>query len=122
MATKIERYRQQFGARVRRCRKLRGLDLEALATRLGKSRSALSRIETGRQNLTMVDIMALADALEVPASALFGEEAPGSELSEEARQALTTERSALLPETRCRGLVVTLRACANELDAALVTP
>lgn len=48
-------------------------DMEALATRLEKSVSAISRIETGKQNVSVGDIRAIAHALGVPQSALLGE-------------------------------------------------
>jgi len=122
MATRVERSRKQFGARVRYFRKLRGWDLEGLATRLGKSSSALSRIETGKQNLTMVDIVALAQVLEVPVRALFDEEEQEGEVDGEVRQLRETERGVGLTAERCRTLAITLHACAKELDAALATP
>lgn len=60
------------GMRVRRARKYRGMTLEVLAGRVGKSKAWLSMIENGRLPLEKrSDIAALADALEVPASDLL---------------------------------------------------
>jgi transcriptional regulator with XRE-family HTH domain len=70
----IEMSRKAFGERIRYFRELRGWQLEDLAVRLGKSRSTVSRMETGKQNLTMVDIIAIARALEVSPSELFRDE------------------------------------------------
>lgn len=64
--------KRRFGERLRFLRELRGWQLEALAERIGKSASTISRIENGKQNLTMLDILALAQALEISPSHLFG--------------------------------------------------
>jgi transcriptional regulator with XRE-family HTH domain len=75
MASRVETCRRQFGERIRLYRQMRGWDLDDLATRLNKSLATLSRIETGKQNLTMVDIVAIAEALEVSPRDLFQDEA-----------------------------------------------
>jgi transcriptional regulator with XRE-family HTH domain len=66
-----EAIRKLFGERVRYFRKLRGWQLDDLGARLNKSRGSLSRIENGKQNLTMVDIVTIAQALEVEVDELF---------------------------------------------------
>lgn len=66
--------RKRFGERVRQLREQRGWPLDELAIRLEKSRASMSRIETGKQNLTFDDITAIAAALEVSTSTLFGGE------------------------------------------------
>jgi transcriptional regulator with XRE-family HTH domain len=60
-----------FGERVRYYRNLRGWDQDELARRIGKSVPTISRIEGGTQNVSLGVILALARALEVPASAFF---------------------------------------------------
>lgn len=67
-----ERVKRHFGERVRRLREGRGWQLDDLGHRLGKSRSSVSRIENGKQNLKMVDIARIAEVLEVDVQELFG--------------------------------------------------
>src|SRR6185503_12788426 len=67
----LQESREEFGARVRFYRELRGWDMEELATRLGKSQATISRIETGKQNVAVGDIKAIAKALEILPSALL---------------------------------------------------
>jgi transcriptional regulator with XRE-family HTH domain len=67
----LQESRQEFGARVRRYRELRGWDMEELAARLGKSQATISRIETGKQNVAVGDIKAIARVLDILPSALL---------------------------------------------------
>lgn len=67
----------RIGMAVRRARRSRGMTLEQLAGRAGRSKAWLSNIENGRRALERRgDIAALAAALEVSADALTGEPAP----------------------------------------------
>lgn len=66
--------RVEFGGRVRYYRELREFTPEDLATRVGKSTSTISRIETGTQNVAVGDIKKLAEALQVLPSALIDAE------------------------------------------------
>ena len=66
------RVQRDFGACIRRLRLGKGWHLDDLAHRLGKSRSSISRIEQGKQNLSMADIAAMAEVLDVPVAVLFG--------------------------------------------------
>lgn len=63
-----------FGERVRFYRKLEGLTLKEIAERIGKTEASLSRIENGKQNLALGDIVTIAQALRVSVSKLFGDE------------------------------------------------
>jgi transcriptional regulator with XRE-family HTH domain len=63
-----------FGKRVRHYRELRGWQQEDLALRIGKTKSNVSRIETGKQNVSVADIAAIASALEIRVAALFGDQ------------------------------------------------
>jgi transcriptional regulator with XRE-family HTH domain len=66
------------GGRVRRARRERGLSLEVLAGRIGRSKGWLSMIENGRLRLDRLsDITALADVLRVPVPVLIGVPCPG---------------------------------------------
>jgi len=65
------------GMRVRRARKYRGMTLETLAGRIGRSKAWLSMIENGRLSLDRrQDIAAIAEVLEVSADTLLGQPAP----------------------------------------------
>jgi|GraSoiStandDraft_41_1057321.scaffolds.fasta_scaffold822854_2 transcriptional regulator with XRE-family HTH domain len=84
---KPEEFRQHFGQRVRYYRQHRGWLLDDLALRIETTRASMSRIETGKQNLTLDDITAIARALEVPISQLFDcEDAVSDEYISMARQ------------------------------------
>jgi len=61
-----------FGEQVRRYRKRAGLTLKQLASRVDKTEASVSRIENGKQNITLEDIARVAEALQVPVAALFG--------------------------------------------------
>jgi len=63
--------RARFGERVRHYRELLGWDMDVLAHRLGKTKGTVSRIETGKQNVNIWQIMQLADVLGVSIEALF---------------------------------------------------
>jgi transcriptional regulator with XRE-family HTH domain len=65
---------QRFGKRVKELRIEREFTQEQLSERAGVFRTYMSRIETGVANPTLTMIHALADALEVSATALL--EAP----------------------------------------------
>jgi transcriptional regulator with XRE-family HTH domain len=66
------------GGRVRHERRRRGMSLEALADRIGKSKGWLSMIENGRLQLDgFSDLVALAGVLQVPMPALTGIPCPG---------------------------------------------
>ena len=61
-----------FGVRVRELREARGWQLDDVGIQLGRSRASMSRIENGKQNLTMAHIASIAAVFGVPVSVLFG--------------------------------------------------
>lgn len=61
----------KIGEAIRSCRSERGLSQEALADCSYIDRSHLGRIERGERNLTMLNLMKIAQALEVSASELL---------------------------------------------------
>jgi len=64
----------EFGPVLRRLRFEKGLSQEALAERAGMASHAhLCRLESGRKQPTVEMLFRLADALEVPASAIIAE-------------------------------------------------
>jgi transcriptional regulator with XRE-family HTH domain len=62
---------QQFGARVRTLRKAKELSQEQLAERTGLHRTYIGGIERGERNVSLINIVRLANALEVSPSDLL---------------------------------------------------
>jgi len=60
-----------FGKKVRLLRKEKGLSQEALADLSGIDRSYMGHIERGSQNITLLKLHQIAEALEVPAYELL---------------------------------------------------
>ena len=60
-----------FGGNVRRLRKAKGFSQEELADRAGCHRTYIGSIERGERNLSLLNIVAIASALDVPIAALF---------------------------------------------------
>ena len=67
--------RKVFGANVRAYRLAAGLSQEAVAVRMGVDRAYVSAIERGLQNVTLLTIWQLAEALKVRPADLFTEPA-----------------------------------------------
>lgn len=63
-----------FGERVRQVRKEKGLSQEALADLAGIERSYMGHIERGDQNITLIKIFQIAEALEMSPSYLIDNE------------------------------------------------
>ena len=57
---------REVGGRVAEARKARGLSQEALATEVGLDRTAVTKIETGRRQISSLELVRLADALDRP--------------------------------------------------------
>lgn len=60
-----------LGSAIRAARKQAGLSQEALADAAKIDRSHMGRIERGQRNLTTLNILRIAAALELTAAALF---------------------------------------------------
>ena len=73
-STREQDMRVSFGKRVRHYREVRGWQQEDLALRIGKTKSNVSRIETGKQNVSVADIATIASALEIRVADLFGDQ------------------------------------------------
>lgn len=69
-----ERRRREFGDRLRAIRLERGLSQEDLAHQADLHRTYVGSVERGDRNISLVNIYALADALEVTAADLFVEQ------------------------------------------------
>ena len=65
--------RRAFGARVRDLRRDLGISQEALAERAGLHRTYVSSVERGERNISLDNIHALADALDVAAAQLLAD-------------------------------------------------
>ena len=63
-----------FGARIRKLRKERGWSQETLAAEAGIDRGYMGHIERGTLNVTIVKVFQIADALDLPPTALFEED------------------------------------------------
>jgi transcriptional regulator with XRE-family HTH domain len=61
----------QFGARVRALRKSKGLSQEAFAAQCGLDRTYISGIERGVRNVALINIKALARALDISIAELM---------------------------------------------------
>lgn len=59
-------YRKEIGEEIRKGRKRAGLTQSQFAKRLGTSVSAISRMETGKQNLTLRYIAKVVNTLDRP--------------------------------------------------------
>jgi transcriptional regulator with XRE-family HTH domain len=60
-----------FGAAIRALRKEQGVAQERLALKSGLNRGYYGDVERGERNVSLANILKIADALEVPASAIF---------------------------------------------------
>jgi transcriptional regulator with XRE-family HTH domain len=93
--------REDFGRRVRYYRERLGWQQEDLALRIGKTKSNVSRIETGKQNVSVADIKSIARALEVRVANLLDDneqEVPDDRVDlirEEAAQCVRDGRRAM---------------------------
>lgn len=80
----MDRFHVRAGERVKQLRQQRGMSQQALADRVGALRTSITNIEAGRQHLVTKTCLGVAEALDVPPAALFGELRPwpGQELSD----------------------------------------
>ena len=62
---------QQFGARVRYLRQKARLSQEELAAKVGIHRTYMGGVERGERNLGLINILRIADALDVSPASLF---------------------------------------------------
>ena len=63
----------RLGEAVRAARKARGISQEALADAAGMDRSHMGKIERGERNVTLLNVLKIAAALDGPASDLLRE-------------------------------------------------
>ncbi len=72
---------QTLGERIRAARQAAGLSQEKLAERLGLTRQAVTKWETGQSAPSTENLLRLAEVLGVPVTALLGEEASSPPLA-----------------------------------------
>lgn len=70
-----------IGQRVKKARKDAGLTLDAIARKIGLSKSHLSRFERGQKALSVAALLRLSDELGVPISAILSDEVQERDLS-----------------------------------------
>ena len=68
---RVQAWRADFGARLRRVREQAGLSQEALAERAGVDRKLIYRTELGQTSPRLDAVVQLADALAVPPASLL---------------------------------------------------
>lgn len=67
----VDKGLKEFGARVRKVREARGLSQEELAARAGIHRTYIGGVERGERNVGLKNVLRIARALDLPASALL---------------------------------------------------
>ncbi|WP_280245533.1 helix-turn-helix domain-containing protein [Nocardia abscessus] len=70
---------QHYGTTLRRCRRSREWSQVELAKRAGMSKNTISRLENGEREPRMGQIVALAEALAVPAHEFLPDTTQGSQ-------------------------------------------
>ncbi|HEY0028311.1 MAG TPA: helix-turn-helix transcriptional regulator [Allosphingosinicella sp.] len=70
-AARKEEVKKRFGARLRKLRKAQKLSQEKVALKSGIDRSYLGGIERGENNVSLINIQRIAEALEIEAAELF---------------------------------------------------
>lgn len=68
---KEKKYLQQLGDNIREVRKQRGYSQEELAYMVGFSRSYYTEIETGKRNISILNLIKIINALKADPNELF---------------------------------------------------
>ena len=77
MAIEVHSILQSIGLRVRTLRNQKDWTGKTLADQSGVSQRFLADVETGRANISIAKLAAIANGLEVPITTLFGDGSPG---------------------------------------------
>lgn len=108
--------KEYFGRRVQYYREQLGLTMDDLAGLLGKTKASVSRIESGKQNVSVAGVVELAAILGVDVEALF----PPTPARRKGQQGLGEEEEGSLwnfDTTRQRqAFVAFMRTLADELE------
>ena len=62
-----------FGNRLKHLRMSRGLSQEKFALKIGMDRTYYASVESGKRNISLINIIKIADGLEIPLCELFKE-------------------------------------------------
>ena len=61
----------KLGARIREIRKSKGINQQFIVNKMGKYTTWLTAIEYGNRKISLIDLMGIADILQVPISEFF---------------------------------------------------
>ena len=64
-------YLVKFGQRIRELRQKTGLSQEKFALMIGMDRTYFSSVESGKRNISLINIKKIADGLEITVDKLF---------------------------------------------------
>ena len=64
-------YLKKFGRRIRELRQETGLSQEKFALKIGMDRTYFASVETGKRNVSLMNIKKIADGLSVSMATLF---------------------------------------------------
>ena len=64
-------YLDKFGQRIRELRQKTGLSQEKFALMIGMDRTYFSSVESGKRNISLLNIKKIADGLEITVDKLF---------------------------------------------------
>lgn len=78
-----DRYLKEFGNRVKELRNSTGLSQEKFALKIGMDRTYFASVESGNRNISLLNILKIADGLSITAAELFSYPAPKEEISDE---------------------------------------
>ena len=68
-----------FGQRVRELRQQTGLSQERFALTIGMDRTYYSSVESGKRNISLLNIKKIADGFGIPICDLFSQDTPNKE-------------------------------------------
>ena len=92
---------QTLGERIRAARQAAGLSQEKLAERLGLTRQAVTKWETGQSAPSTENLLRLAEVLGVPVTALLDASAPEQQMQADQIYALQKEQARRAPPKHC---------------------
>ena len=110
---------QTLGERIRAARQAAGLSQEKLAERLGLTRQAVTKWETGQSAPSTENLLRLAEVLGVPMTALLGASAPEQQLQADQIYALQKAQARQGAAEILHAFLCNLRTALSFLRAGL---
>ena len=112
--------RKAFGDRIREIRRKKGIAQERLALESGLNRGYLGRVERGEQNLSLVNICKIANALEVAPSTLleWRESSVGQDSKKSGESAIPLDQLGEMLDTMSETMLTRLSRMLRETYAA----